>query len=120
MMVALLAAAAGMAGLSAAAAEDWKCYKKRWDALSGKEQTALQSSADETAAWITKTQDGDDAGAPEELVDKYGWTITPKSATVQAEIAEVMEPTVETWAEERGPVAVQMLADLRKALGRKT
>ena len=91
--------------------------KKRWEALSKDERDAIQKNVDETTAWITKTQENDDGVAVKEFVEKDKWTITPKSATVQAEIVKVMEPIWKKWAADRGPDAVKMLTDLRKALG---
>jgi TRAP-type C4-dicarboxylate transport system substrate-binding protein len=92
--------------------------KRRWNTLSKEEQTAIQKSVDETSAWITKTQEDDDAIALKEFAEKEKWTIVPKSAEVQQEIVKVMEPIWKKWAEDRGPAAVKALSDLRSALGR--
>lgn len=91
--------------------------KKRWDAMSKDEQDALQKFVTETAAWITKSQEDDDSVALKEFVEKDKWVITPKSATAQAEIIRVMEPIWKKWAEDRGPEAIKLLADTRKAVG---
>lgn len=92
--------------------------KSRWDKLSKDEQDALQKAATETTAWITKTQEDDDGVALREFIEKDKWTITQKSATVQAEIIKVMEPIWKKWAEDRGPDAVALLASVRKSVGR--
>jgi TRAP-type C4-dicarboxylate transport system substrate-binding protein len=91
--------------------------KRRWNALSKEEQEAIQKSVDETSAWITKSQEDDDTVALKEFIEKDKWTIVPKSAEVQREIAKVMEPVWKKWAEDRGPAAVKTLSDLRSALG---
>ena len=93
--------------------------KKRWDGLSKDEQAALQKNVDETAAWITKSQEDDDGVALKEFAEKDKWTIVPPTPAVQAEIIKVMEPIWKKWAEERGPDAVKLLATLRTALGHK-
>ena len=92
--------------------------KKRWDSLSPAEQAAIQKNVDEVSAWITKTQEDDDAVAIKEFAEKDKWTIVPKSAAVQTEIVKVMEPNWVKWAESRGPDAVKTLAALRTAVGR--
>src|SRR5262249_9475699 len=91
--------------------------KKRWDSLSEEERAAFQRSVDETTAWITTSQEDDDGVALKEFAEKDKWVIVPKSATVQAEIVKVMEPIWKKWAEDRGPDAVKLMADVRKALG---
>jgi TRAP-type C4-dicarboxylate transport system substrate-binding protein len=91
--------------------------KKRWEALSKDERTAIEKNASETSTWITKSQEDDDSVALKEFIEKDKWTIVPKSATVQAEIVKVMQPIWKRWAEERGPEAVKALAELKKVLG---
>jgi TRAP-type C4-dicarboxylate transport system substrate-binding protein len=93
--------------------------KKRWEGLSKEQQDALQKNVDETAAWITKSQEDDDGVALKEFAEKDKWTIVPTTPAVQAEIVKVMEPIWKKWAEERGPDAVKTLAKLRTALGHK-
>jgi TRAP-type C4-dicarboxylate transport system substrate-binding protein len=91
--------------------------KKRWDALSKDEQAAIQKNVDEISAWITRSQEDDDGVAIKEFAEKDKWIIVPKSAAVAAEIKKVMEPVWKKWAEDRGPDAVKLLGDLRKAAG---
>lgn len=93
--------------------------KKRWDSLSKDEQEAFQKAVDDISKnYMTKAQEDDDSVALKEFIEKDKWTIVPASATVQAEIAKTMEPIWVKWAQEKGPDAVKLLADIRKAVGR--
>lgn len=93
--------------------------KRRWDSLSPGERDAIQKNVDEVSAWITRSQEDDDGVAIKEFAEKDKWTIVAKSAAVQAEIVQVMEPVWKKWADDRGPDAVKTLAMLRQALGHK-
>jgi TRAP-type C4-dicarboxylate transport system substrate-binding protein len=93
--------------------------KNRWDKLSADERAAVQKVVDDVSKnYMTKAQEDDDTVAAKEFAEKDKWTIVPASTTVQGEITKVMEPIWVKWAQEKGPDAVKMLAEIRKAVGR--
>lgn len=92
--------------------------KEKFDSLSAEEQVALLKIADEEGAEITRVLQEENAALLQDYAANKGLTVTPENAEQEKLLTETMAPYWDTWAKERGDVAVKALADVREALGR--
>ncbi len=88
-----------------------------FDDLSAEDQEKLLTAARAAAASIEKElSDTEDSST--ETFAKTGMTVTVPTDAEMAKASEAISDYWQAWADQRGPAAVEALAEIRKALGR--
>lgn len=92
--------------------------KRRFDALPAEQQEALRKISMEEGQVITKQLFEENASLLKDFAANKGLTITPANPEEEKKLTEAMTGYWDSWAKERGDLAVKVLADVKAALGR--
>ena len=87
-----------------------------FERLSEEEQQAVESAAEEAAAWITATLTEEEAEITQQLADEGMIVTEPKQEDVVRAVT-MMEDYWPQWAADVGPEAEEALAKVREAVG---
>jgi len=90
--------------------------KRAWDKLSPSVQTVVQDTIREITAKTTNAMASEDQDLTRKLAEQM--TVAVPSAADVEEAEQRIKPYYEEWAKAQGPDAVELLARVRKALGR--
>jgi len=91
--------------------------KDKFDALPADQQEALRKISAEEGAAITKRLFDENATLLKDFSANKGLTITPQNPDQEKQLTAAMTGYWESWAKERGDVAVKVLADVKAAVG---
>jgi TRAP-type C4-dicarboxylate transport system substrate-binding protein len=92
--------------------------KESFDALTSEEQAALGKIAQEEADKLTQQLNEENSDLVKEFVATKGLTVTPTDPEQERQLTDAMKGYWETWAEQRGDVALKLLAEVRAKFGR--